>query len=137
MSKISNFFNSNETRVSASFPNIKNIPDEIQSSNIKYTAARMDYVRMLVGLPCSVNSWFRCSELNKAVGGSKTSQHMSGLAVDFTTRSNNENIYKSLINAKNQGKISYDQLIWYPKQNFIHVGFKVNFAEERKQDLIK
>lgn len=46
-------------------------------------------LRVAVG-PIKVNSGFRCPALNKAVGGSSTSEHMQGMAADIecTTMSN-------------------------------------------------
>lgn len=59
------------------------IPDLIVSA-IKSTARRMERVRALLGnVPISVSSWYRCPDLNKAIGGSTRSQHMLGEAVDF------------------------------------------------------
>lgn len=48
-------------------------------------ARLMEKVRRLLGdVPIIINSAVRCPELNKAVGGSKTSQHMQCQACDFT-----------------------------------------------------
>ena len=52
--------------------------------NIGRTAEFMEHVRALLGAkPIKVTSWFRCKILNEAVGGSKTSRHPEGLAVDW------------------------------------------------------
>ncbi len=52
--------------------------------NIFKTAKAMEAVRkVLDSRPISINSWYRNQELNRAVGGSKNSDHMSGSAVDF------------------------------------------------------
>ena len=32
---------------------------------------------------------------------------------------------------KQEGKIQFDQLIYYPRQNFVHFGFKLDKAQER------
>ncbi len=47
------------------------------------TAEMMEEVRALWGVPIIVHSGFRCWALNNAIGGSKTSQHMEGEALDF------------------------------------------------------
>ena len=42
-----------------------------------------EQVRLIVGCPMKVTSGIRCEELNSIVGGSKTSQHLKGEAIDF------------------------------------------------------
>lgn len=58
------------------------IPDPLKP-NAERVARFMEDVRALLGHPIQVTSWYRSPELNKAVGGSKTSAHMKGLAMDF------------------------------------------------------
>jgi hypothetical protein len=58
------------------------IPEEVKA-NILHSAKQMERVRALLNLPISISSWYRCPELNTAVKGSKTSQHMLGFAIDF------------------------------------------------------
>ena len=58
-------------------------PPEIVDALI-LTADRMEKVRALLGdNPITVLSGYRSPAVNKAVGGSKTSAHMTGHAVDF------------------------------------------------------
>lgn len=52
--------------------------------NIGRTAEMMEHVRALLGGdPITITSWFRCKALNEAIGGSETSRHPEGLAVDW------------------------------------------------------
>ena len=44
---------------------------------------RLDTARGLAGIPFKINSGFRCVEHNRAVGGSKNSSHIRGLAADI------------------------------------------------------
>lgn len=44
---------------------------------------RLDQARELAGVPFTVSSGYRCKEHNAAVGGSSTSSHLLGLAVDI------------------------------------------------------
>lgn len=61
-----------------------NTPSPEVAVNIGVTAMRMETVRnILHNKPIIINSWFRSPLVNKAVGGSKTSDHMKGYAVDF------------------------------------------------------
>lgn len=81
----------------------------------------LDPLRKLSGKPITVNSGYRCPELNKAVGGSKTSDHVKGFAADITGGSKEENErlfylikynfnFKQLIDEKNFSwvHVSYD-----------------------------
>lgn len=43
----------------------------------------LEPVRRHYGVPFSPSSWYRCPALNKAIGGSRNSDHMTGRAVDF------------------------------------------------------
>ncbi|BBA51988.1 hypothetical protein FV113G1_23380 [Fusobacterium varium] len=132
--KVSKYFDEKETTVSATGERlkIKNIPNQDEKDNILYTASRMDIVREYLGIPLIVLSWFRCKELNIAVKGSKTSAHRFGLAVDvYSTRMSSKDIYNKLIEAQAKGVLQFDQLIYYPKQNFVHIGFKLNKDQER------
>ena len=67
---------------------IDNSPNSEVISNLKKLVEFiLDPLREKYGKPIYVNGGYRCPALNKAVNGSKTSQHMQGLAVDITTRS--------------------------------------------------
>lgn len=44
---------------------------------------RLDAARMLFGRPIRVTSGFRCADHNTSVGGSPTSSHLTGCAVDL------------------------------------------------------
>ena len=43
----------------------------------------LEPVRCEFGTPFSPSSWYRCPELNTALGGSKTSDHLLGAAADI------------------------------------------------------
>ena len=51
----------------------------------------LDPLRQAWGGPIRVNSGYRCPELNKAVGGTPTSQHQRGEAADITVGSRSSN----------------------------------------------
>ena len=62
---------------------IDNTPPPEVVENLKRLAASLEAVRALLGAPLEISSGYRCAALNEAVGGSSTSQHLQGLAVDF------------------------------------------------------
>ncbi|MCA2813013.1 MAG: hypothetical protein IM477_10865 [Microcystis sp. M090S1] len=51
--------------------------------NILQIAIELDKIRDEWGSPILVNSWYRPSEVNRAVGGSRNSEHLWGRAVDI------------------------------------------------------
>lgn len=63
---------------------IANVVTPAVEHQLYLTADRMEGVRRLLGdKPISVLSGYRSPAVNKAVGGSTTSAHMTGHAVDF------------------------------------------------------
>ena len=66
---------------------------KLRDKNYQYGLSKMtqmnilahfaEQVRLIVGCPMQITSGIRCEELNVAVGGSKTSQHLKGEAIDF------------------------------------------------------
>ncbi len=63
--------------------------------------AMLDSAREEAGVPFKINSGTRCEQHNKNVGGSPTSSHVKGLAVDIsvTTSADRDKILRALIKA--------------------------------------
>lgn len=102
---------------------IKNVPSEEQKRALQRLMDDcLDPIRRLWGKPIIVNSGFRCPELNRAVGGSATSQHMKGEAADITTGSIEGN--KELFEHIAYSGIQFDQLIDEKGYKWIHVSYK-------------
>lgn len=78
-------------------------------------------VRKEYGKYIKVNSGYRCTKLNKKVGGVPKSQHQKGEAVDITAGSikRNKILYDIITKQGN-----YDQLIWENGGEWIHVSYK-------------
>lgn len=63
---------------------IDNTPGDYEVTNMVGVAENIfEPLREWVGGPIKINSFFRCVELNKAIGGSKRSQHCEGRAIDI------------------------------------------------------
>lgn len=90
----------------------------------------LDPLRKEYGKSIIVNSGYRCDALNKAVGGSKTSQHRYGLAADITGKSKSEN--KKLFNLAQSLDLPFDQLINESNYSWIHISYS---KKPRKQIL--
>lgn len=82
--------------------------------------------------PISINSGYRCPELNKAVGGVPMSQHVKGEAADLRI----EGKAGDLLEVLEDSGLPFDQAILYRHKNFLHVSLKLE-GEQRKQIIIK
>ena len=106
--------------------NIDNTPDSISLTNMTGVAHHIfEPLRLWVGGPIKINSFYRCPKLNKAIGGSKRSQHCQGRAIDiddtFGHKTNAEMFYYIKDN------LNFDQMIWeFGDDNnpaWVHVSF--------------
>jgi len=132
---------------------INNEPSAEQLELIKECAKNVfDKLRVAAGGPVKINSVFRSPGLNKAIGGSQTSQHSVGLdpsknsygaAMDL----DDNYFYKDLSEMDNvdmghwiRENCDYDQLIYeFPgntgQPRWIHVSYRPD-GKNRKQNLI-
>ena len=62
---------------------VSNALPEAMMGNARIAAEGMERVRELLGHPVEVTSWYRCPQVNDAVGGAKESAHIEAFAVDF------------------------------------------------------
>ena len=101
---------------------IDNTPTkEVEDNLTKLVDKILDPLREAYGKPIKVNSGYRCPKLNRAVGGSATSQHVLGQAADITGGSKLEN--KILFDLIKSLKLPFDQLIWENGGVWVHVSF--------------
>lgn len=101
---------------------INNEPTPEILENMKLVANMcFEPLRKWYGKPIKVNSFYRCPELNKAVGGSATSDHMKGCSIDLTAGSKEEN--KKLYDWAKTNLV-YDQLINEYDYSWVHISFK-------------
>jgi hypothetical protein len=99
---------------------LDNTPGPEAEKAIRQTAEGMEFVRSLLGVIIDVTSWFRSPLVNEAVGGSPTSDHITGWAVDFKARGLSAHTAARRIIAS---PIMFDQLIWYPGEDRLHISF--------------
>jgi len=90
---------------------IDNEPNNEQMDNMCLIAQEVfEPLRMWVGGPVKINSFFRSPKLNKAIGGSGKSQHCHGQAIDLDDtfgRATNAEMYYFI-----KKHLDYDQMIW-------------------------
>ena len=62
---------------------VYNIPSHIAIENLKRVCEWLEVLRARARTPVVINSGYRSPQLNKKVGGSSTSNHLTGCAVDI------------------------------------------------------
>lgn len=101
---------------------LDNTPSEqAQARLIALCAAVLDPLREALGRSVRVNSGFRSAAVNKAIGGSTTSQHMLGEAADIRVDGMTPQQLATFIAAE---KLPFDQLIWEP--TWVHVSYSLD-----------
>ena len=90
---------------------IDNTPELEELNNMKLLAEKIfEPLREWVKGPIRVNSFYRSPKLNKAIGGSTTSQHCKGQAMDIDDTSchkTNAEMYAWI-----KENLDFDQMIW-------------------------
>jgi len=99
---------------------IDNTPGADIVDNLRLLAEGLERVRMLTGYPLDISSAYRCPELNRRVGGAKTSQHAQGQAADFTCAGFGPPV--DIIKAIRDSDIEFDQCI-LEYARWVHISF--------------
>ena len=99
-------------------------------------------LRDLWGAPIIISSGYRCNALNAAVGGSPSSQHMLGEAVDIRTKSDTRDSNMALLKCFLRSGIEFDELISEDvnskyQPNWIHVSYTTRRANRKKKLTMK
>ena len=91
-------------------------------------------LRKWVGGPIKVNSFYRSKKVNTAIGGSRTSQHMKGQAMDIDDtfgHKTNAEMYHYI-----KDNLDFDQMVWEfgtdENPNWIHVSYVTHRANRHK-----
>lgn len=100
---------------------LENVPQAYEKANLVQTFRILERVRVFCGFPLIINSAFRSPEVNEAVGGSSTSYHLDGRAVDISLASLTERQICKLYN----NLLTYAPVEIYEdsKRKYIHVAF--------------
>lgn len=105
---------------------IDNTPNDYQLSNMYNIAINVfEPLRKWVGGPIKINSFYRCDELNTAIGGSSRSQHCQGRAIDLDDTFGHKTNAEMFDYIKKN--LNYDQLIWEfgdsENPDWVHVSY--------------
>lgn len=114
-------FRLSEFAVSAAHPDlVVPVPRDYIGSAV-LLAEQLEVIRSALGRPMQILSGYRSKALNKAVGGSPTSQHTLMQAADFTCTLIRD-AFETVLDLVKAGKLPHcGQIIYYPDQAFVHV----------------
>lgn len=121
--KLTEHFTLEEATVT-SHTDLNNYSDPETLRVIQETAKRMEVVRASLGnRGIRINSWYRSPEVNVRVGGSKTSQHCKGEAVDFVCPSYGTPYEVAQALVADKEILMFDQLIF--EHTWVHISFVI------------
>lgn len=117
---------------------ISNMPTPEHIANFKLLAEKVfQPIREHFGVPIRISSGYRSATLNKLIGGSASSQHCSGEAIDIDmdgTSITNKKIFDYI-----KDNLVFDQLIWefgsVINPDWVHVSYESK-GKQRKEILV-
>lgn len=119
---------------------IDNMPDNETLVTMQITAQHVfEPLRQHFNEPIYISSFYRCKELNTAIGGSSKSQHCKGEAIDI------DDVYSKATNADFfnyiKDRLEFDQLIWEfgddESPDWVHVSYSLGNNRMRILKAIK
>lgn len=119
---------------------IDNMPDNETLVTMQITAQHVfEPLRQHFNEPIYISSFYRCKELNTAIGGSSKSQHCKGEAIDI------DDVYSKATNADFfnyiKDRLEFDQLIWEfgddESPDWVHVSYNLGRNRMRILKAIK
>lgn len=118
---------------------ISNQPTPEHLENFKKLAEHIfEPIREHFGKPISISSGYRSKELNAKIGGSLTSQHCSGEAIDIDMDGTPDGITNKMVFDYIKANLNFDQLIWEfgnsQSPDWVHVSYE-STGKQRKQIL--
>ena len=127
-------YNEGVYSITATRLGINNTPEDDQLHFMEIIAEKVfEPLRDWVGGPIKINSFYRSPELNTAIGGSKTSQHCKGQAMDIDDtlgRATNAEMFHWI-----KENLNFDQMIWEfgddDNPDWIHISY---VSEEKNRN---
>lgn len=124
---------------SAKRKGISNMPTAEHIANFKVLAEKIfEPIRVHFRCPIIISSGYRSKELNAAIGGSATSQHCTGEAIDIDMDGTSNGITNKMVFDFIKDNLAFDQLIYeFGNSNnpdWVHVSYETK-GPQRKQVL--
>ena len=119
---------------------IRNMPSNEHINNLKELAENIfEPIRRNFRVPIRISSGYRSPALNRAIGGSQTSQHSRGEALDIDMDGNPHGVTNKQIFDYIKNNLNFDQLIWEFGNNnnpdWVHVSYNTK-GQQGKQVLV-
>ena len=114
---------------------LDNTPKAAELKNLTELCKKiLEPLRKSIGQPIKVNSGFRATKVNAAVGGVSTSAHCFGLAADIVCpRYGNAKAFCQYVEKfLEENNIAFDQLI-YEYGTCVHIGIRHPDGRQRRQ----
>ncbi len=107
---------------------ISNEPTPEHLENFKKLAINVfEPIRKHFGFPIHISSGYRSKALNTAIGGSLTSQHCKGEAIDIDMDGSSNGITNKMVFDYIKANIKFDQMIWEfgndTNPDWVHVSY--------------
>ena len=117
---------------------ISNMPTPEHLENLKVTCEAVHTpIREHFGKPIFISSAYRSAALNKAIGGSSSSDHCNGRALDLDQDDKGTGVTNKMVFDFVKDNLEFDQLIWEfgteKNPDWVHVGYRK--GANRKQIL--
>ena len=136
--KLSEHFTLGEMTRSNSHPEIYNIPSHEAIANLKRVCTWLEELRKRYNQPIIINSGYRSPQLNRAIGGVATSNHLTGCAVDIRVSGMEQLIVYAaiLLDISRDWQQEFDELlIEKNRHGAIWLHFAVRQKDNRKKIL--
>ena len=117
---------------------ISNMPPPEHIANLKLLAEHIfEPIRVNFRCPILISSGYRSKELNAKVGGSNTSQHSLGQAIDIDMDGTSYGVENEEIFYYIKDKLPFDQLIWEfgneENPSWVHV----SYSDRHRRQVLK
>jgi zinc D-Ala-D-Ala carboxypeptidase len=115
---------------------IDNTPTDAHIENLKYVAEKVfQPLREHFGVPIYISSGYRSKALNEAIGGSKTSFHSHGMALDLDQDGRNRGVSNADVFYYIKNNLPFSELIWEfgteDNPNWVHVAIAKGREDEK------
>ena len=116
---------------------VSNQPTPEHIENMKVLAEKIfQPIREHFGVPIYITSGYRSAALNKKIGGSKSSQHLTGEAMDIDMDGSGSKVTNVQIFKYIKDNLLFDQLIWEygnsTNPDWIHVSYSTTGINRRQ-----